>query len=218
MQMVESAKTNWRRLALVGAVVIIAIGFAGWLSYEKARRPEQASYELFAAQSKSPAAIELVTRQYPDTYAGAAAVGMLAAIAVHETNYTEAIRNYKRLVAEHADSYLVPVANLAIAQCYLAQGSLETTPAKRQEMFGQAESVLKRDLLYNRDHYAALSAQLALVHVLMAQGRYGDAWTELRAWDQQVGNNEIAVLADGLRERLVRVTGTITNKNPTATQ
>ena len=218
-RLTEAAKTNWRRTAIIGAVVLIVLAIASWLSYEKACQGEKASYALFTAQSQSPEAVDLVTRQYPATFAAAAALNTLAATAVHQTNYAASITYYRRLVAEHPASYLVPAANLAIAQCYLAQGSIEIVPAKRQELFAQAESVLKRDLLYNRDHYATLSAQLALVHVLEAQGRHGDAWNELRMWDQQVGNSEIAVLADGLRERLARITGAITNNvHSTATQ
>jgi len=124
----------------------------------------------------------------------------LGQLAVHETNYAKAMAYYRRVVDDYPDSFLVPGALLAVAKCHIAQGN-----------YRNAETVLKRELLYNRDNYAAAIAQLDLVRVLCAMGRYGEAWEEMQMWDQMVGNTYVASLGNGLREKLLRVTGLSTN-------
>jgi len=107
---------------------------------------------------------------------------------------------FKQLVNEHPKSFLVPAANLAIAKCYVAEGK-----------YKEAETLLKRDLLYNRDHYAALPAQMELINVLNAMGEYDAALNEIQLLEQVGGKSFYASAYSGLKEKLMRVTGVTTN-------
>jgi len=212
VEIAQEVKTKWRLLAIVGAVALFIVLVIAWRANARMRYPEEASFALFSA--RSPEAMEQVAQNYRDTAAGAVALSTLAVIAAHQTNYERAISLNKRLVTEYPQSFLFYPAQLAIAKSYMALGSLETEPARRQEMFRKAEEVLRNDLLYNPNHYAGVSAQMDLVRVLYAQGRYADAWNELRRWDQQMQGTYLASMADGLREKLARETGIVTNAQP----
>jgi predicted negative regulator of RcsB-dependent stress response len=103
-------------------------------------------------------------------------------------------------VDEHPNSFLVPAAQLAIVKCYIAE-----------ENYDEAERVLKRELLYSPTHYIVPLARIQLVNVLMATERYDEAWEEYQAFEQQTANSYLAFLGDGIREKLMRVTGISTN-------
>ncbi|NLF40759.1 tetratricopeptide repeat protein [bacterium] len=189
---------HWRQVVVgvcIAAVVIIAVAYH---FSRKETVPQKASLAL--AQARTPDALEGVVRAYGGTFAAPAALAELGRVAIMETNYQAAIGYYQRLVAEYPKDFLVPAALLSVAKCYI-----------ELENYSDAETVLRRQLLYDRNHYAVAAAQLELVSLLVATKRYGEAWDELQAWDQTFRDSQFGSLADGLREKLMRLSGASTN-------
>jgi predicted negative regulator of RcsB-dependent stress response len=191
-------KQHWKPAALISGAIVIIVIVAVYSSERAVSVPQQASYALASATSR--ASVEDVANKYPDTFAAAAALVQLGYGSWLQTNYAAARGYYQRVVAEHPNSFLVPAAELAIVKCYVAEGDLD-----------EAERVLKRELLYSPTHYMVPVARIELVHVLMAAGRYDEALEEYQTFEQQTANSFMSSLGDGLREKLMRVTGISTN-------
>jgi len=198
VELIRKIKPHWKKVATYsGIVILIIIAASNWYSKEK-NLPVEAGEALSFAST--PEAMNEVVKKYPETFAASAALMQLGSIEAQRTNYIKAISYFQQLVNEHQKSFLVPAANLAIVKCYVAEGN-----------YSEAEKILKRDLLYNRDHYAALPAQMELVSVLNAMGQYTAALNEIQQLDKLVGNSYYASVYSGLREKLMRVTGVTTN-------
>lgn len=206
---VQRVQAQWRTVALIGGIILIVGGIVWSRVRQRERVPQEAAFALASARSAED--LERVVTQYPRTFAAPAALAQLGHLAAQMTNYAAAIAYYQRLVERYPQNFLVPAAQLAAVKCLIALADQAVDPEVRQQRYHEAEAVLKRDLLYNRDHYAAVLAQLELVRLLAATERYQDALQEMETWYQQVGNTYLASLGDGLRERLMRVTGASTN-------
>ncbi len=206
---VSRVRHNWRTYAPYVLLAVLALGVAWYVYSRRANEPLNASTAL--ANARTAEALEAVARAYPATYAGPAALAQLGALALQQTNYAQAYGHFQRLVSGAPQSYLVPAAQLAMVKCRIAQADEALVPQDKQQYYAEAEQVLRRELLYNRDHYAAPLAQLELVRILYATGRPQEAWQELEVWQREIGQNYMASMADGLRETLMRVTGAATN-------
>ena len=182
--------------ALIVAIIVIA---AIWIVNHRQNLPADGSLALVESQ-RDIAKLEQVARVYSGTFAGPAALAQLGYLEFARTNYSKALGYYRQLVDNHPSSFLVPAAQLAICKCHIAMGQ-----------YDDAANILKRDVLYNADTYAALQGQLDLVRVLMIQKKYDEAWQEMQEWDQQTANMSFSNLGDGLREQLLRETGMGTN-------
>jgi len=194
VELIGKAKPHWKKIAVyVLIVALIIIAASNWYASKK-NMPIVAGQML--ASVHSPEGLKEVVKQYPETFAASAALMQLGALEAQRTNYSKAVYYFQQLVNNHQKSFLVPAANLAIAQCYSAEGK-----------YKEAEALLKRDLLYNRDHYAALVAQMELIRVLNAMGRYDAALNEIQQLEQVAGRG----FYSGLKEKLMRVTGVTTN-------
>ncbi len=209
---VQRVQSQWRTWALVAGIALVVAGVMWSRVRQRERVPQQASYALASARSADD--LERVVSEYPATFAAPAALAQLGQVAVQMTNYAAALEYYQRLTEQYPQSFLVPAAHLAAVKCRIALADQEFDPTAKRQRLMEAEAVLKRELLYSRDHYAAVSAQLELVRVLTAMERHQEALQEMETWYQQVGNSYLAALGDGLRERLLRVTGASTNVIP----
>ena len=195
---IAKVKPRWKELVLYTAIGVLIIILASNFVMKKDNLPVEAGKAL--AFAGSAADIENVVIKYPGTYAASAGLMQLGALAVQQTNFSMAIKQYNRIENECPNSFLIPAARLAVAKCYIALGN-----------YKDAEDILKRDLLYDRDHYASLLAQMELVRVLTAMGRYKEALNEMQLWDRSVANSYLASMGSGIREQLMRVTGVSTN-------
>jgi len=200
---------NWRKYVPLVLLAVLALGVAWYVYNNRANEPLHASVAL--ANARTAEALEAVARTYPATYAGPAALAQLGALALQQTNYAQAYGYFERLVKSAPQNYLVPAAQLAMVKCRVAQADAALVPQDKQQYYADAEQVLRRELLYSRDHYAAPLAQLELVRILYATGRPQEAWQELEVWQREIGQNYMASMADGLRETLMRMTGATTN-------
>jgi len=209
VHIVQRVQSQWRTVVLVAGIALIAAGMVWSHVRQREREPQEAGFALESARSADD--FERVVRDYPRTFAAPAALAQLGHMAAQMTNYAAALGYYSRLVEQYPQNFLVPAAQLAAVKCRVALAEQEFDPERRAQLYKEAESVLKRELLYNRDHYAAVLAQLELVRILAAMERYQEALQEMETWHQQVGNTYLASLADGLRERLLRITGASTN-------
>jgi len=206
---VQRVRLHWRTVALVAGIALIAAGMVWSRVRQRERVPQEAGFALASARSAED--LERVVKDYPRTFAAPAALAQLGHMAAQMTNYAAALGYYSRLAEEYPQNFLVPAAQLAAVKCRVALAAQEFDPERRKQLYNEAESMLKRELLYSRDHYAAVLAQLELVRILAATERYQEALQEMETWEQQVGNTYLASLGDGLRERLLRVTGASTN-------
>ena len=198
VELIGKAKLHWKKIVVyVGIAALIVIAVSNWYA-SKENMPIKAGEALAFVQS--PEALNEVVKKYPETFAASAALMQLGSYEAQRTNYAKAVFYFKQLVNEHPKSFLVPAANLAIAKCYVAE-----------EKYKEAETLLKRDLLYNRDHYAALPAQMELINVLNAMGQYDAALNEIQQLEQVAGKSSYASAYSGLKEKLMRVTGVTTN-------
>ncbi|RLD11695.1 MAG: hypothetical protein DRI44_02975 [Chlamydiae bacterium] len=198
VELIGKVKLHWKKIVLYcGIVILLIIAVANYYAKEK-NMPVEAGQALALVQS--PEGLNAVVKHYPETFAASAALMQLGSIEVQRTNYSKAISYFQQLVNEHKKSFLVPAAHLAIAKCYVAENN-----------YKEAENVLKRNLLYNRDHYAALSAQMELINVLNAMGQYDAALNEIQQLEQVAGNSYYASSYSGLKEKLMRITGATTN-------
>ena len=195
---IAKLKPHWKKYAAIAAIAAIAIVIAANMYSSEKNLPVKAGEAL--AMVTSPDALNEVVQKYPETFAASAALMQLGAYEAQRTNYAAAIMYFQRLVNEHQDSFLVPAANYAIVKCYVGERN-----------YKEAENVLKRNLLYDRDHYAALAAQMELVNVLNAMGRYTDALNEIMQLEQTLGQGYSTSVFGGLKERLMRLTGATTN-------
>jgi len=205
----RTAKQQWQRYAPFVIAALVIGGIAWYVISNQRSLPMTASTAL--AKAQSPEALAAVATKYPTTFAAPAALAQLGALAVQSTNYSAAFDYYQQLAQRYPQNFLAPAALLAMVKCRIEQACQEAAPARKRELYEEAEQILRRDLLYNRDHYAVAFAQLELVRILYAQGRMDAAWQELEQWDREVGQSYLASLADGLRETLLRVTGVSTN-------
>ena len=206
---VSRVRHNWRKYVPYALLAVLVLCVAWYVYRGRANEPLTASTAL--GNARTAEALEAVARLYPNTYAGPAALAQLGALALQQTNYAQAYGHFQRLVSSAPQSYLVPAAQLAMVKCRVAQANEALVPQDKQNYYADAEQVLRRELLYNRDHYAAPMAQLELVRILYATGRPQEAWQELEVWQREIGQNYMASMADGLRETLMRMTGAATN-------
>jgi tetratricopeptide (TPR) repeat protein len=198
VELIGKAKPHWKKIVVyAGITALIIIAVSNWYSSKK-NLPIEAGEALASVQS--PEALNEVVKKYPETFAASAALMQLGSYEAQRTNYAKAIFYFQQLVNEHQKSFLVPAANLAMAKCYVAE-----------KKYKEAENLLKRNLLYNRDHYAALSAQMELINVLNAMGQYDAALSEIQQLEQIAGKSFYASAYSGLKEKLMRVTGVTTN-------
>ena len=198
VELIGKIKPHWKKIAIYsGIVALVIVAVANWYANEK-NLPVEAGQELAFIQT--PEALNEVVKKYPETFAASAALMQLGSYEVQRTNYAKAITYFQQLVNEHQKSFLVPAANLAIVKCYVAGKN-----------YKEAENLLKRNLLYNRDHYAALPAQMELINVLNAMGQYDAALSEIQQLEQVAGNNYYSSTYSGLKEKLMRITGVTTN-------
>ena len=198
VELLGKAKPHRKKIAVYAAIAALVIIVASNRYSKEKNLPVEAGEMLAAVQS--PDALNDVVKEYPKTFAASAALMQLGAYEAQRTNYTKARFYYQQLVDEHQKSFLVPAANLAIAKCYVAE-----------QNYTEAENLLKRNLLYNRDHYAALPAQMELINVLNAMGQYDAALNEIQQLERAAGNSYYASAYIGLKEKLMRVTGVTTN-------
>lgn len=206
---VNRVQHQWRAYLPWALAAVLALVVAWYIYAARRNEPRKASTAL--ANARTPEALEAVARTYAKTYAGPAALAQLGALALQQTNYAGAYGYFERLVSSAPQSYLVPAAQLAMVKCRVAQADDALVPQDKQQYYSDAEQLLRRDLLYSRDHYAAPLAQLELVRILYATGRPQEAWQELETWQREIGQSYMAGMADGLRETLMRVTGAATN-------
>ncbi|MCX7847934.1 MAG: hypothetical protein N2595_07905 [bacterium] len=209
VRFIQRVLAHWRTIVLVTGALLIAGGVVVSRVHQRQRLPQEASFAL--ANARSADELQRVVRNYPQTFAAPAALAQLGHLMAMQTNYPAALQYYEELVAKYPRNFLVPAAQLAAVKCRIAIAEAESDPLRRRQLYEQAETILKRELLYNRDHYAALLAQLELVRLLTAMERYPEALEEMQRWDAEVGNTYFAALGDGLRERLYRITGASTN-------
>lgn len=192
-------KANRRPILLYGSIIVIII--AGTTVYLKNKKeyPQKASYAL--ATSRSSEELKKVVEDYKeDKVAAPAALCQLGFIAAQNTNYAEAVRYYRQIIDNYPNSFLKPAAILAVAKCYVAQGK-----------YTEAETVLKREVLYDKNNYIAVVAQMELIQILSSMGRYNEAIEQLENWNQMGGNTYFSYLGDGVQEKLLRITGLSTN-------
>ena len=198
VELIGKIKPHWKKVTIYGGIIILALVAAlNWYTNEK-NFPVEAGQALAFVQT--PEALNEVVKKYPATFAASAALMQLGSYEVQRTNYAKAISYFQQLVNEYQKSFLVPAANLAITKCYVAE-----------KKYKEAENLLKRNLLYNRDHYAALPAQMELINVLNAMGQYEAALNEIQQLELVAGNSYYASTYNGLKEKLMRITGVTTN-------
>jgi len=199
VHLIGRLKANRRSIMLYGGIIaIVIIGTTFYLKNKK-EYPQKASYAL--ASARSPEELKNVVKDYKDNNVAApAALCQLGYIAAQNTNFAEAVEYYRTIINNYPDSLLTPAAILAVAKCYVAQGK-----------YTEAESVLKREVLYDKNNYIAVVAQIELVQILCSMGRYNEAIEQLQIWNQMGGNTYFSYLSDGLQEKLLRVTGLSTN-------
>jgi len=191
-------KANAARVTIISAAIIITVVVIGFWLKQKKDLPYKASDALMAVQSVQQLA--LVPDAYPQSFAAPSALSQLGYAAFQQTNYAGALQYYSRIVNDYPDFLLTPSVRLAIAKCHIALNQ-----------YSEAERVLRNDVLYDIDHYAAFQGQLVLVKVLAMQKRYDEAWEEMQKWDQMAKNFYMTPLGDGLREKLLRETGISTS-------
>ncbi|MCX7003629.1 MAG: hypothetical protein NTV22_10220 [bacterium] len=179
---VSRVRHNWRKYVPYVLLVVLVLCVAWYVYRGRANEPLTASAAL--GNARTAEALETVARLYPNTYAGPAALAQLGALALQQTNYAQAYGHFQRLVSSAPQSYLVPAAQLAMVKCRVAQANEALVPQDKKNYYADAEQVLRRELLYNRDHYAAPLAQLELVRILYATGRPQEAWQELEVWQR----------------------------------
>lgn len=210
----QRLKPHWRRIVAVTAIALIVASFVWSRVQRRERIPQEAGFRLATAQSVED--LERIVQDFPQTFAAPAALAQLGYRMATQTNYAAALSYYEKLVQIYPRSFLVPAAQLAAVKCRIALADAEPDPAVRQRRLEEVETYLKRELLYNRDHYAAPLAQLELIRLLTSMGRYEEALSELNNWHQQPHAQFLASLTDGLYERLLRITGAATNLPPEA--
>jgi tetratricopeptide (TPR) repeat protein len=194
VHLIGRLKQHTTRLVLVGGIILIALVAAIWWYQQKEDLPYKASMALLQVQSLQD--LENIPREYPKSFAAPAALTQLGYAAFQQTNYARALAYYSRIADEYPDYLLTPSVRLAMAKCHLALSQ-----------FAEAERILRNDVLYDIDHYAAFQGQLVLVKVLAMQKRYDEAWEEMKKWDQMARMFYMTSLGDGLREQLLRETG-----------
>jgi tetratricopeptide (TPR) repeat protein len=195
---ISKYKPYWKQI-LIGVIIIALAVIAVSNTYSsKKNYPVEAGEAL--ASITSPAALIEVVKQYPKSFAASAALMQLGAYEAQRTNYASAKAYFQKIVNEYQDSFLVPAAYYAIAKCYVGE-----------QNYKEAEDVLKRNLLYDRDHYAAFAAQAELVNVLTAMGRYSEALNEIAQVEQVFGSETAQAIFGGLNTRLMRLSGLSTN-------
>jgi predicted negative regulator of RcsB-dependent stress response len=192
-------KPYTRQITGVLVLVIIVIAGVSWYYSRESSRPNEASYAL--AMARSEADLQRVITEYPDTFSAVAATMKLAQFMAQQTNYTRAVEYYRYVINDMPDNSMRPIAVRALAKCYFAEGE-----------YDRAIELLNRELLYDKNSYVTVLAQLDLVYILCAADRYEEAWKELEEWNSLVGNSYMASAANGLREEILRVTGISTNQ------
>ena len=195
---IGTLKANAPRIVVIGGAIVIILLVLGYWYKQKENLPYEASAALVGVRSLQQ--LERVPAEYPLSFAAPAALSQLGYAAFQQTNFTSALQYYTRVVNKYPDYLLVPSIQLAIAKCHIGL-----------EQLTEAEQILRNDVLYDTDHYAAFQGQLVLVKVLTMQKRYTEAWEEMQKWDQLARTFEMSVLGDGLREKLLRETGVSTS-------
>jgi len=190
VHLIAKLKANQRSLMLYGGVILFVIIGTIFYFNGKKQYPQKASFALSKVNSQD--SLKKIVKDYKDNIVAPAALCQLGYLAAQQTNYVEALGYYRTIANDYPDSFLTPAAILAIAKCYIAQGK-----------YTEAESVLKREVLYDKNNYIA--------QLLSTMGRYAEAIDQLQIWNQLGGNRYFSYLGDGIQEKLLRVTGLSTN-------
>jgi predicted negative regulator of RcsB-dependent stress response len=168
--------TDWfqrnRQRVIIGALVVFAIGAIISIVIWKNNKTEaDANAALMALPSTfgaganyahpTPGALEQIAKEYPNTSAGEQAEILAASVLFTDGKYSDAQQAFTKFIADHANSPLLPQANLGVAASLEAQGKAADAISKYQEVINK----------FPNDAYITSPAKLTLARLFEEQNK-----------------------------------------------